>query len=237
MNAQQVLAQFAATGVQTCFHDRHIEPQIYAGLNGSNWQLKDYEARGGYAALRKILGADGKLMDGDFLNIKHKLPPLKWEFDEEGLLGIAFPPDFKKTGKFYISYTAQLRGDAFDQLVRTGRRRRRAQAFLQPPDGVGEARSVDRLHEVVERALLEDGDVIDGRVSLGIRADVQPGMAFCDLPGEPVPAGVTVTERALPGRGGASVRGSIQASSSPGRGSTFTVRIPVDISPAQRARA
>jgi hypothetical protein len=28
----------------------------------------------------KILGADGKLLDGDFLNIKHKLPPLKWEF-------------------------------------------------------------------------------------------------------------------------------------------------------------
>jgi glucose/arabinose dehydrogenase len=60
----------------------------------------------------KILGADGKLMDGDFLNIKHKLPPLKWEFDEEGLLGLAFPPDFKRTGKFYISYTSQLRGDA-----------------------------------------------------------------------------------------------------------------------------
>lgn len=53
----------------------------------------------------KILGADGKLVDGDFLNIKHKLPPLKWEFDEEGLLGLAFPPDFKKSGKFYISYT------------------------------------------------------------------------------------------------------------------------------------
>ena len=59
MNAQQVLAQFAATGVQTCFHDRHIEPKIYAGLNGSNWQLKDYEARGGYQALRKVLGLDG----------------------------------------------------------------------------------------------------------------------------------------------------------------------------------
>ena len=57
--AAQILQQFQATGVQTCFHDRHIQPQIYAGLNGSNWGLKDYEARGGYAALRKILGADG----------------------------------------------------------------------------------------------------------------------------------------------------------------------------------
>lgn len=60
----------------------------------------------------KILGANGKLMDGDFLNIKHKLPPIKWEFDEQGLLDIAFPPNFKQTGKFYIAYTMNLRGDA-----------------------------------------------------------------------------------------------------------------------------
>ena len=59
MNADQILSQFQATGVQTCFHGRHIEPQIYAGLNGANWRLKDYEARGGYQALRKILGKDG----------------------------------------------------------------------------------------------------------------------------------------------------------------------------------
>ena len=55
MNAQQVLAQFQATGVQTCFHGRHIDPQIYKDLNGTNWRLKDYEQRGGYSALRKIL--------------------------------------------------------------------------------------------------------------------------------------------------------------------------------------
>lgn len=58
MNADSLLSQFRATGVQTCFHDRHINPQIFAGLNGSNWRLKDYEARGGYQALRKILGKD-----------------------------------------------------------------------------------------------------------------------------------------------------------------------------------
>jgi NADH-quinone oxidoreductase subunit F len=58
-SASQVLSQFAATGVQSSFHGRHINPQIMAGLDGSNWRLKDYEARGGYQALRKILGTDG----------------------------------------------------------------------------------------------------------------------------------------------------------------------------------
>jgi len=55
MSATFDLFRFQATGQETCFHGRHIEPQIYAGLDGSNWRLKDYEARGGYKALRKIL--------------------------------------------------------------------------------------------------------------------------------------------------------------------------------------
>jgi NADH-quinone oxidoreductase subunit F len=53
------LSQFKATGKETVFHGRHITPQIYDGIDGQNWGLKDYEARGGYAALRKILGKDG----------------------------------------------------------------------------------------------------------------------------------------------------------------------------------
>ena len=58
MNVDQILDQFEATGMQTCFHGRHIEPQIYKDLDGTNWRLKDYVARGGYAALRKILGKE-----------------------------------------------------------------------------------------------------------------------------------------------------------------------------------
>ena len=53
------LSKFQATGHETCFHDRHISPQIVAGLDGTNWRLKDYQARGGYEALRKILKGDG----------------------------------------------------------------------------------------------------------------------------------------------------------------------------------
>ena len=59
MALENILAQFESTGAQTCFHGRHINPQILAGLNGSNWRLQDYQARGGYQALRKVLGKDG----------------------------------------------------------------------------------------------------------------------------------------------------------------------------------
>jgi len=53
------LSKFQADGTETCFHGRHLGAQIYADLNGRNWSLKDYESRGGYQALRKILGKDG----------------------------------------------------------------------------------------------------------------------------------------------------------------------------------
>jgi NADH-quinone oxidoreductase subunit F len=59
MNLDHVLAQFQSSGAQSCFHGRHMQPQIYAGLDGTNWRLKDYESRGGYQALRTILGMHG----------------------------------------------------------------------------------------------------------------------------------------------------------------------------------
>ena len=69
MNADQVLAQFAATGVQTCFHGRHINPQIYAGLDGTNWRLADYEKRDGYTALKKIIN-EGLTQDQVIATVK-----------------------------------------------------------------------------------------------------------------------------------------------------------------------
>jgi len=59
VNVLPDLSKFQANGRETCFHDRHIGAQICADLDGDNWRLKDYEARGGYKALRKILALDG----------------------------------------------------------------------------------------------------------------------------------------------------------------------------------
>jgi NADH-quinone oxidoreductase subunit F len=53
------LSRFKSQGAETAFHGRHIGAQIMADLDGKNWRLKDYEARGGYQALRKILAGEG----------------------------------------------------------------------------------------------------------------------------------------------------------------------------------
>ena len=50
----------------TCLHDRHINPVILAGLNGSNWDLDSYVARGGYEVLKKILAE--KTSPDDLIN-------------------------------------------------------------------------------------------------------------------------------------------------------------------------
>ncbi len=50
----------------------------------------------------------GQLRPTPFLDIRSRIPSLHHDFDERGLLGIAFHPKFRENGKFYISYSSHL---------------------------------------------------------------------------------------------------------------------------------
>jgi len=51
---------------------------------------------------------NGKLAPNPFLDIRSKIKTLFQDFDERGLLGLAFHPKFKENGKFYVAYSAHL---------------------------------------------------------------------------------------------------------------------------------
>jgi glucose/arabinose dehydrogenase len=56
-----------------------------------------------------IIGADGKKLATPFIDITSKMVAISPSYDERGLLGLAFHPDFKTNGKFYLFYTAPPR--------------------------------------------------------------------------------------------------------------------------------
>ena len=90
MSVQEVLSRFAASGADTCFHGRHIDPQIYKDLDGRNWHLQDYIQRGGYQALRKVLGMDG----GEGMTQDQVISTVK-ESSLRGRGGAGFPTGLK----------------------------------------------------------------------------------------------------------------------------------------------
>lgn len=56
----------------------------------------------------RVIDADGNLQAEPFIDIRAKLPKLWSDFDEKGLLGIAFHPDFANNGKFYLAHSAPM---------------------------------------------------------------------------------------------------------------------------------
>ncbi|MCJ8166747.1 PQQ-dependent sugar dehydrogenase [Pontibacter sp. E15-1] len=55
---------------------------------------------------------DGTLQETPFLDLKSKLVSLNPNYDERGLLGLAFHPDYAYNGRFFVYYSAPLRGGA-----------------------------------------------------------------------------------------------------------------------------
>lgn len=60
----------------------------------------------------KILSAAGELLPEPFLDLRDRLVRLRTAYDERGLLSLAFHPNFKTNGRFFVYYTAPLRSQA-----------------------------------------------------------------------------------------------------------------------------
>jgi glucose/arabinose dehydrogenase len=66
-----------------------------------------------------VMTAAGELADEPFLDIRDRLVVLATDYDERGLLGMAFHPDYAENGRFYVYYSAPLREAAPDDWDHT----------------------------------------------------------------------------------------------------------------------
>jgi len=60
----------------------------------------------------RILTSEGKLLDQPFLDLRDRLVPLSPQYDERGLLGLAFHPGFGSNGRVFVYYSIPLRPNA-----------------------------------------------------------------------------------------------------------------------------
>jgi glucose/arabinose dehydrogenase len=60
----------------------------------------------------RVLMPDGTLLSQPFLDLRSRMVTLMPGFDERGLLGLAFHPDYETNGRFFVNYSAPLRAGA-----------------------------------------------------------------------------------------------------------------------------
>lgn len=63
----------------------------------------------------KIVQRDGTVLAGPFLDLTDRVDA---DGNEKGLLGVAFHPDYGKTGFFYVNYTTTIRGALLTRISR-----------------------------------------------------------------------------------------------------------------------
>ena len=91
-----------------------------------------------------LLQANGELASAPFLDITERLLPLREDFEERGLLGMAIHPDYQTNGRLFVSYSGALASDAPANWNHT----RIVSEFTVDPD------NTDRLNAESERVLI-----------------------------------------------------------------------------------
>ncbi len=66
-----------------------------------------------------ILGDDGAPLETPFLDVRDRLVQFRAGFDERGLLGLAFHPDYAENGRFFVYYSAPLHANSLVALNHT----------------------------------------------------------------------------------------------------------------------
>src|SRR4051812_24099751 len=69
----------------------------------------------------RILTSEGKLLDQPFLDLRDRMVPLDPQYDERGLLGLAFHPGFGSNGRVFVYYSIPLRANAPKEWDHTNR--------------------------------------------------------------------------------------------------------------------
>jgi glucose/arabinose dehydrogenase/plastocyanin len=66
-----------------------------------------------------IIDEDGELLEEPFLDLTEQIVELQEGFDERGLLGLAFHPDYTENGRLFVHYSAPLRDGAPEEWNHT----------------------------------------------------------------------------------------------------------------------
>ena len=61
------------------------------------------------AGLIWVIDGEGRVLEEYFLDLRGEIVELNPGFDERGLLGLAFHPNFRQNGRFFVHYSAPLR--------------------------------------------------------------------------------------------------------------------------------